>query len=92
MQIMYTYPHPQTNCCYFLTMSLCKPEISLENQNLIFLFVDFPNLYQNVAMAPTLEYDARVLTCSKTYQNGMHVKMSDHDLHNYTEKHIKLFQ
>lgn len=43
-------------------------------------------------MAPTLKYDARVLTCSKTYQNGMHVKMSDYDLHNYTEKHIKLFQ
>lgn len=43
-------------------------------------------------MAPTLKYDARILTCSKTYQNGMHVKMSDHDLHNYTEKHIKLFQ
>lgn len=43
-------------------------------------------------MAPTLRYVARVLTFSKTYQNGINVKMSDHDLHNYTEKHIKLFK
>lgn len=75
-------------------MSLCKPEISLENQNLInIIFVELLIfIYQNFAIAPTLKYDARILTCSKTYQNGMHVKMSDHDLHNYTEKHIKLFQ
>lgn len=60
-------------------MSLCKTE-------------EFPNIYQNFAMAPTLKYNATVFTYSKTYQNGMHVKMSDHDLHKYTEKHIKLFQ